>query len=76
MLVRIDEFNDMNIIKQMLVFLVGLGRTVKEFQKSLAVQEPRALTWQTLNYLKTTKIIRPTKNRGGGIGLEKITRNI
>ena len=71
---RIDEFNDMNIIKQKMV-ADGLGMTVKEFQKSLAVQADRAnMTEAELEALdKQQKLTDQLKNRAL-TGLEKITR--
>lgn len=71
---RIDEFNDMNIIKQKMV-ADGLGMTVKEFQKSLAVQADQAnLTEAELEALdRQQKLTDQLKNRAL-TGLEKITR--
>jgi len=71
---RIDEFNDMNIIKQKMV-ADGLGMTVKEFQKSLAVQADQAnLTEAELEALdKQQKLTDELKNKAL-TGLEKITR--
>ena len=71
---RIAEFNDMNIIKQKMV-AEGLGMTVKEFQKALAVQADQAnLTEAELEALdKQQKLTDELKNRAL-TGLEKITR--
>ena len=71
---RIDEFNDMNIIKQKMV-ADGLGMTVKEYQKALAVQADQAnMTEAELEALdQQQKLTDKLKNRAL-TGLEKITR--
>ena len=71
---RINEFNDMNIIKQKMV-ADGLGMTVKEFQKALAVQADQAnMTEAELEALdQQQKLTDKLKNRAL-TGLEKITR--
>ena len=71
---RIDEFNEMNVIKQKMV-AEGIGLTVKEFQKALRVQADQAnMTEAELEALnKQQKLSDQLKNRAL-TGLEKITR--
>lgn len=71
---RIDEFNEMNVIKQKMV-ADGVGLTVKEFQKALRVQADQAnMTEAEIDRInRQQKLSDQLKNRAL-TGLEKITR--